>query len=118
MLREPDDAQIRQVAQGLVERAGTDAAAAALTQLYGRDRAIEALCRSATAGSMGLADDIEVILDMTGSPSVSVDLQDPDMPVIDLTAAPRPRPFTASQGHHVRLRSHRRAVATSRPYWL
>ncbi len=120
-LHEPDDAQIREVARGLVEQAGTDAAAVALTELYGRDRAIEALCRSATAGSsMGWAADIEVILDLTGSEPVArvVDPEGPDGSVPDLTAAPRPRPHTATEGHHVQVRRHLRPAMAARPYWL
>jgi hypothetical protein len=44
-LHEPDDAVVRQVAEGLVRLTGTAHAAAQLDRLYGRERAVRALDR-------------------------------------------------------------------------
>lgn len=123
MLREPDDMKIRLVAEGLVELAGTDAAAAELERLFGRDRAMEALCRTATAGAMTLQDDIEVILDLT-EPDMVVDLRD-SVPATDQPAAPQPPSSSAQHAERsaweqagIALRERRVSAVAGRPYWL
>ncbi len=119
MLREPLDAQIRLVARGLVMLAGTDGAAEELTRLFGRDRATEALCRSATPGpASDLQDDIEIILDLTDDQSVTIDLRDTHGPATDLHAALSPPPYGYTEGVSVALLQQRSLAPSGRPYWL
>jgi hypothetical protein len=125
VLREPDDRTIRLVAEGLVQLAGTDAAAVELERLYGRDRAMEALCRTATAGNaMSLQDDLEVILDLTDHRPV-IDLRH-DVPAPDRPTGHVPPPSSAAEidvlalrdGIDIALRGRRVPAVAGRPYWL
>jgi hypothetical protein len=81
-LHEPDDAVVRQVAEGLVRLTGTAAAADQLERLYGRDRAVAALHRSGAGGAAAeTRSEAEVTLDLTA-----------DDPVLDLRDAYAPAP--------------------------
>ncbi len=119
MLHDPDDAQIRLVAKGLVKLVGTDVAATELSRLYGRDRATEAISRTAILESAtDLQDDIEIILDLSVTERVDIDLRDLDDRAPDLMAAPPPPSYGHTEGFSATLRQQRTLSSSGRPYWL
>ena len=109
------------MAEGLVELAGTDVAATELDRLFGRDRAMEALCRTATADPV--QDDVGVTLDLTG-PEPVVDLRDSgsatDSPAASQTPSSSAHRATRSprEWAGIDVRERRVPAAAGRSYWL
>lgn len=116
MLHEPDDVQIRLVAQGLMTLMGRNGAVAELTRLYGRERSIQAMRRSTVANRYGdRPEDVDLAVDLADEPHpVTIDLRDGHVP----SARPVRTHRAAAVYTHGSYASRRAKVSAGRTYYL